>query len=162
MILLVLAVGLAVTLRLVFTFVTIDPLSAAQQELVDVFGYPPQFSIAYVSAGTEDDEFLARSEVWYYPDHGQQVTFLAGTIVSVTAMPEDELAVTYPDLKPEQFDVDMAFEEIASLAGPEVALVEAIASDDGDLELYAGEGALFAMERNQLVFLQTIGLAGGG
>jgi hypothetical protein len=147
---------------LVFTFVTVNPLSTAQQELVEVFGYPPQFSIAYVPGGTEDDETSARGEVWYYPDHGQQVTFLSGTIISVDEIPVDEAPVAYPDLRPEQFDIDMTLDEVAALAGPEVALVESIPGGTGDLELYAGEGALFAMERDQLVFLQTIGVTEGG
>lgn len=162
LILLASAVGLIVILRLVFTFVTVNPLSTAQQELVEVFGHPSQFSIAYVPGGTEDDEIAVRSEVWYYPDHGQQVTFLSGTIISVDEMPVEEAPVVYPDLHPEQFDIDMTLDEVAALAGPEVALVEAIPGDTGDLELYAGEGALFAMERGQLVFLQTIGVLEGG
>lgn len=145
---------------LAYAYSQMSGVSAAQEQVVAQLGPPPRFMVAYVPRTSGSSQELVRTEVWYYPDHEQKISFVEGAIASVETMPPDPEDATYPDLRPELFDFEMGYEEVAALLGGDVQEVEELpnlSAKDG-LRLYASENGMFAIEKGKLVYVQTVGL----
>ncbi len=152
--------GVVVAGGFAYALTRVRSMSAAQEEVIEQLGPPPRFLIAYVPRTEGSSEELVRTEVWYYPDHQQSISFVEGAIASVETIAPDPEGATYPDLRPEAFDFEMGYEEVAALLGGDIQKVEELpdlSSKDG-IELYEGDHGMFAIERGKLVYLQTIGL----
>ncbi len=136
--------------------------SKAQQELIDTFGPPPMFVVSYLPQSDGDDTSLVRHEVWRYPEHQQEITFLAGEIYSLDSYepPDGELA--YTTLAPGDFDFTMGYEAVAALL-PDKDIVPADfvpeLYDEGSVETYVTENLFFTIEHGQLTYVEAVGLS---
>ncbi|HSQ22515.1 MAG TPA: hypothetical protein VLQ52_06955 [Coriobacteriia bacterium] len=140
--------------------------SASQQEIVDALGEPAAFQIAYLPADDVDADgasSLRRAEVWYYPEHEQQISFIDGVAVSVQGwewMPE--VPADYPALSPAAFEISMSLDDVAGALGMaandiEEIVIDPVLADEDDVHVYATEAAVFTIERGMLTYIQTIG-----
>jgi hypothetical protein len=135
------------------------PLSPDQKELIDLWGYPDQFKIAYLPKG--DDE-LIRSEVWIYSKQQKQVQFLAGNSIAINSF--EPISDVQTTLKPENFSFIQTKQDIEKLIGEEI--LEPIdflpgISDDSDNQevlIYLSPQAIFTIEHGHLTYMETIGL----
>ena len=130
---------------------------AIEDEVADVFGPPDQFIVAYLP---RDGGELVRTEIWYYPEHEQKVTFVEGKAVSVDLMENPGEDVVYPDLDPTQFDFEMGYEEVMAVLGGEADQIDETPELLGefDVQTYVNDRAVFAIEGGNLVYVQTIGV----
>ncbi|PKQ37632.1 MAG: hypothetical protein CVT59_06185 [Actinobacteria bacterium HGW-Actinobacteria-1] len=135
-----------------------------QAELITTLGEPTAFQIAYAPADDADADgatSLRRTEVWYYLEHEQQISFVDGVAVAVQGwefMPE--VPTDYPTLSPADFHIDMTLADVESILGEpaeEVIIDPALAEED-DTHVYVTESAIFTIERGALTYLQTIGV----
>jgi len=132
-------------------------LSPSQAEIRKMFGLPHQFVVTYLPRGSADKPQLARSEIWFYPEHGKKITFLAGELVSDEEyLSEDE--VTPTTLRPEDFDFNMNYDDVVAFLGS--ANIEAIdflpVFHQESVETYASDQAIFVIEDNYLTYIQTL------
>jgi hypothetical protein len=130
---------------------------AVEDEVADVFGPPQQFIVAYLPR--EGDE-LVRTEIWYYPEHEQKVTFIEGRAVSVDPMEYPGEDVSYPDFEPAEFDFDMTYDDVMAVLGGEADEMDETPELLGefDAQTYVNDNAVFAIEGGHLVYIQTIGI----
>ncbi len=131
-----------------------------QQEIVDTFGYPDRFSISYLPQGEGDDLVLARHETWFYSDHQQAITFIAGSVFDLEEIDEEE-GYTYSILKPESFTFDMGYGEVAALLGDKtIEKIDFVPElfIEGEVETYASDHIVFTIEFGHLTYLETLGL----
>jgi len=138
--------------------------SEAQAELIETLGSPTAFQIAYAPSDDIDADgatSLRRTEVWYYLEHEQQISFIDGVPVAVQGwefMPE--APTDYPALSPADFHISMALADVEAILGEpaeEVIIDPALAEED-DTHVYVTESAIFTIERGSLTYLQTIGV----
>lgn len=138
--------------------------SDTQEELITTLGEPTAFQIAYAPADDADSDgatSLRRTEVWYYLEHEQQISFIDGIAVAVQGwefMPE--APTDYPTLSPADFHIDMTLADVEAILGEpaeEVIIDPALAEED-DTHVYVTESAIFTIERGSLTYLQTIGV----
>lgn len=136
-------------------------LSSDQQQIVDNFGAPQRFSISYLPQGEGDTEALVRTETWSYPDHLKEITFVGGKIFSVDDIDEETGKMTYSDLKPEDFDFSMNYDDIASIIGADTIVPIDMMPElntVGQLQTYAADHVIFSIESDHLTYLETIGV----
>lgn len=140
--------------------------SEAQQGIVDELGEPASFQIAYLPSAEVDDEdasTLRRTEVWYYPEHEQQISFIDGVAVSVQGWEwQPETPTDYPALSPAHFHIDMTLDDVADVLGVAPSELEEIEVDPelsatDDVHVYATAEVVFTIERGALTYLQTVG-----
>ncbi|MBN2848653.1 MAG: hypothetical protein JXP72_09450 [Coriobacteriia bacterium] len=140
--------------------------SESQQEIVDALGEPAAFQIAYLPADDVDADgasSLRRTEVWYYPEHEQQISFIDGVAVSVQGwewMPE--VPADYPALSPAAFDISMSLDDVADALGETASaidelVIDPVLADEDDVHVYATDTAVFTIERGMLTYIQTVG-----
>jgi len=134
-----------------------DDAQAAEDEISDVFGPPDQFIVAYLP---RDGGELVRTEIWYYPEHEQKVTFVEGKVVSVDPMENPGTDVIYPDLMPGDFDFEMGYDDVMAVLGGEADEIDETPELLGefDVQTYVNDSAVFAIEGGRLVYVQTIGI----
>lgn len=141
--------------------------SEAQQAIVEELGEPAAFQLAYLPSADEGEEgasTLLRTEVWYYPEHEQQISFIDGVAVSVQGWEwQPENPTDYPALSPARFTIDMTLENVAAVLGVASDQIDELPIDPGltasdDLHVYATATAVFTIERGALTYLQTIGV----
>lgn len=140
--------------------------SEPQQGIVDALGEPAAFQLAYLPAddlGADGAGSLRRTEVWYYPEHEQQISFIDGVAVSVQGwewLPESP--TDYPALSPADFHIDMTLDDIAAALGTAITDIDEIEIDPeltatDDVHVYATTDVVFTIERGALTYLQTVG-----
>ncbi len=136
-------------------------LTKDQKKIIDTFGRPKQFILAYLPIGGDDGFGLSRTEVWYYPSHKKKITFAAGEILSVRAMEDPGEGVSYSDARIEDFDFSMDYEEvIKALESKKVEPIE-FANDifkEDEVESYLADKVTFTIEQGRLTYMQTLGV----
>jgi len=136
-------------------------LSSEQKEIVDTLGWPQRFTLAYLPQGEGDDAVLARNEIWSYPEHQQEVTFIAGEILSTDDIEADGDNISYSDLKPEDFEFNMDYDQVvAAIGSEEVEPVNLVGElyIEGEVETFMSDHVIFAIEYGHLTFIQTVGV----
>jgi len=152
---------------LIISFLPEPPFSEPQEETIDMFGYPQQFVVTYMPSGDAEEPYLIRTEVWYYPDFEMQITFSGGEVFNVEDyMSEDAEqgeGISPTNLKPEDFIFDMGYAEVSELLGAEN--IDPIDMpgffEQGVIETYLSDQALFIIEHGKLSYIQTVGLESG-
>jgi hypothetical protein len=135
-------------------------LSTDQQTIRETFGPPEQFLITYLPQGPSDNPRAVRSEVWYYPKHSKQVSFLGGKTVAVTEFNPKETIIGGTSLRPEEFDIYMGYDEVAKIVGKlNIERFDFPVFFDDTVETYASDQALFIIEEGYLTYIQTIGIS---
>lgn len=136
-------------------------LSLDQEEIVELFGHPHQFVITYMPSGDEKNPTLARSEVWYYPNKEMQITFVGGDVFNVEDYISEDPDISATTLKPEDFEFEMDLEMVSEILGSsEAEPLDFLPGyfEEGELETYISDKALFIIERDKLSYIQSIGL----
>ena len=136
-------------------------LTKDQKKIIDTFGRPKQFILAYTPIGGDDGLGLSRTEIWYYPLHHKKITFAAGEILSVRAMENPKEDVSYSDAHIEDFDFSMDYKEVIEALGIEKAEPIEFAGDifeEDEVESYLGEKVTFTIEQGHLTYMQTLGV----
>ncbi len=136
-------------------------LTSDQQEIIDTFGRPQQFILAYLPIGGEDGEGLSRTEIWYYPQHRKKIRFVAGDILSVSALNDPGKDVRYSEARIENFDFSMNYQAtIAALGDDKVAPIEFANNifEQGEVRSYLGDTVTFTIEQGHLTYMQTLGV----
>jgi hypothetical protein len=156
--LIVVVVGLLV----VFTLLGGEgDLSPAQEEILETLGYPAQFVIAYLPAGEGDEVRLVRTETWYYPEHEKKVIFTGGELVTALDFVPEAASLPDTDLRPEDFEFHMDYDQVAELVGGEVIEADLLPEliGDANVKTYLGDRAIFCIEEDQyLTYLKTLAL----
>ncbi|MFH0829366.1 MAG: hypothetical protein V1907_04280 [Candidatus Kerfeldbacteria bacterium] len=132
---------------------------SAQQEVIDAYGQPAQFAITYVPQESDTASFLARNEVWFYPEIGKKVTFLGGSIASVDEY-VPEATSTATTLSPQDFDYSMSKSDIEkAIGGSGMEAVDYLPGlyEEGVVESYLSAQALIVFEQGHLTYIQTFG-----
>ncbi len=139
--------------------VTYRGLTRDQAHIVRTLGSPARFTLVYLPLGEKGERELTRAEVWFYPEHGQSISFVHGRIVSVDDMEGDPVESTYPELRPWHFDVSMDLTDVESALGEEGAPVDPLPElrKGAEVASYATAHAVYSIERGRLVYLQTVG-----
>jgi hypothetical protein len=135
-------------------------LSQAQQEIVDAFGQPSEFGLTYLFDSETEYNYLVRTEIWFYPEHQKKITFVAGEIYSVDDIPPVGEEVTYSDLKPEDFDCFMNYEQVVDRIGGNIEPLDFVPESFSEygVESYLGDKVIFVIADDQLAYLQTLGV----
>lgn len=135
----------------------------SQERVIEVFGRPTYFVLEYLPRDEADEGPLVRVESWYYPQHEQVVHFVGGAAIALEPVEPD--AATYPDVDPRLFDFEMTAEQVVDALGEPAERVDDVlfpdapdAADGG--AVYLGEHALFAVQDDMLLYLETFGDAG--
>ena len=137
-------------------------LSSDQQNVVDILGYPQQFTISYIHKNIEDESQLIRSEVWYYPTQQKEVSFLAGRLADSKNYTSDS-SPTATTLHPESFTFGQSLDEISSILGTKnVREAKDLPGFESDLDIkvYVSPQAMFLIENGYLTYFQTLGTGG--
>ncbi|MDH4139874.1 MAG: hypothetical protein OEV43_04820 [Coriobacteriia bacterium] len=133
-----------------------------QDEVIQVFGAPSLFTIQYIPRDESPEAELVRTEIWYYPDHEQQLTFIEGLAVAVEPIQQAGLPVAQDPLDPRYFDADTTAAQIADILGEEIERVDDVldpdAGDEAEGAVYVSESALFAIQDGVLLYFETIGV----
>lgn len=143
----------------------LDGLSNAQKEIVEVLGYPRSFILAYLPQAHDDSGRLVRFEVWFYPEHRKKITFLAGRIYDYSkafGAGDNPDTLTYPELRPQDFDLSMSYKRAAKTIGSGVIPIEF--ADNvfaGSVRSYLAGQVIFSMDSGKLTYLQTLGAEKG-
>ena len=166
----VLMVALAVALSLILAGCSpaadVPGYSQTQQGIIDELGAPAAFQIAYLPSADLDDEgagALRRTEVWYYPEHEQQISFIDGAALSVQGWEwQPEVPTEYPALSPADFHIGMTLDDVAAVLGVEPGDIEEIEVDPelsatDDVHVFATTEVVFTIERGALTYVQTLG-----
>ncbi len=135
-------------------------LTKDQKKIIDTFGRPKQFILAYMPIGGEDGFGLSRTETWYYPRHKKKIAFAAGDILSVRAMEDPGENVSYSDAHIEDFDFSMDYKDVIEALGVEKAEPIEFANDvfqEDEVESYLADKVTFTIEQGHLTYLQTLG-----
>jgi hypothetical protein len=147
-----------IVLSLGFLWLNQSPLSSEQKNTVKLLGYPADFVITYLPRKEGDQ--LVRSEVWYYPDIGKQISFLGGKLAGAQAYSTTE-KLKPTTLKPEMFDFDSQFSDLEDSLGKAnidpVDYLEGFTADN--LKTYFSDQAVFIFENDQLIYFQTVGVS---
>lgn len=147
---------------LIFILFPKPSLSEDQKNTVKIFGYPSQFVITYLPRGDVDNPQLVRSETWYYPKQQTKINFLAGKLTfEEEYISEEDTEDT--DLKPEDFDFFLNFNDISAIFGEEnIIPIDFIPGlyEEGEISTYLTDSALFIMESDQLTYFQTLDAKG--
>ena len=138
--------------------------SDAQAELIEKLGSPTAFQIAYAPSDDIDADgatSLRRTEVWYYLEHEQQISFIDGVPVAVQGwefMPE--APTDYPALSPADFHISMMLTDVEAILGEtaEEIVIDPELAETDDVHVYATTSAIFTIERGALTYMQTIGV----
>ena len=133
-------------------------LSEDQQKIIDTFGPPPRFKLAYLPFG--DDE-LARIEMWFYSQHGQLITFVAGHPYKVSKINESHEQTEYSDYLPQDFDFSMNYEQtVEALDAKKIEPVDFandVFAEDG-VKTYVADKVIFTIEQGHLTYMETMGV----
>ena len=153
-------VGILILLVIVSVFVYYSFFSQKesenQNEIVDTFGLPNQFSITYLPKGEDE---LIRQEVWYYPEMEMKVNFLGGKILNVEEyIQEGEIIAT--SLDPRDFDIYTTYDEIKAIAGENIEPLDFLPDFyiPGEIESYISDKTLFVIESEYLTYFETLGV----
>lgn len=146
-----------------FVFFSEPVLSKSQKETIDSFGQPSQFVVTYEPSLTDendDEQTLSRTEVWYYPDLDMQVTFVAGELFDIEDYTQEDTDLTETPLKPQDFEFEMSLEQVKeALDNKPVERLEIPGFwEEGALETYVSDDAIFVMEHGYLTYIQTVGV----
>lgn len=133
--------------------------SAAQKEILDTLGAPAQFIVAYLPQGDGESAGLARTEIWFYPDHQKKVAFVSGKIAYIEDFEPEVANASYPNLSPGDFDYFMGYQGVTRKLGEEAELIDIIPEliEEEKVETYMTDDVVFAIERGHLVYIQTLG-----
>ena len=140
--------------------------SQVQQGIVDQLGAPAAFQIAYLPSAEVDSDgasTLRRTEVWYYPEHEQQISFIDGVAVGVQGWEwQPEPPAEYAQLAPADFHIGMTLDDVAEVLDLPPADIEEIEVDPelsvtDDVHVYATAEVVFTIERGALTYIQTMG-----
>jgi len=156
----VLAVVAAVLSIALSLFAVPRPSAAAgaspdQERIVRRLGAPSYFTLAYLPLGPKRTSEIVRTEIWYYPEHGQSIYFVDGEVVSVD--PADNVAVpeSPPRLVPWRIDDRTPRSQIDS-GSPAARAPVALAPDTArDSDVYLSKDALYVVEHGRLIYLST-------
>jgi len=146
---------------LYFNVLTEKILSSEQEEIIDELGHPQRFTLAFLPEGDGDEAVLARNEVWSYPEHGQEYTFVSGQVQSVDEIAAETKSITYSSLKPEEFDYGMNYDQVAAVVGSDSVEAVNIVGElykEGEVETFMADYVIFAIEYDHLTFFQTVGI----
>ena len=160
-IIIIVVILLAGAFFIYFAFFEEEGLSSSQQEIVDTFGYPKMFTISYLPYSENDDSMLVRHETWVYPEHQQEITFIGGEIATTEEIEATEGEITYSDLKPENFEFEMSYDEVvAALGNKQVERVDMVPElyDEDVVETYISDHVIFTIEYGYLTYIETVGL----
>lgn len=149
------AVGAIVVPDLIqYRFLTPD-----QRTIVRSLGQPSRFTVAYLPLGTEGNYEITRTEVWYYPEHGQRISFVRGRVVSVDRIGDEPVAARYPSLDPWRFHVGMNREQVESVLGTTALAIDPAVEADGSdgAQVYVSGQAVFSVEKGKLVYFSSLG-----
>lgn len=139
-----------------------EKLSEAQEELVETFGYPKQFSISYLPYNEDEaNRTLMRTETWTYPDHQYEITFIAGEIFSTEEIEAETGEITYSDLTPDLFEFEMDYDAVVEAVGSKtVEKVDAVPElfIEGEVETYVSDHVFFTIEHGYLTYVETVGI----
>lgn len=154
------AAVLCILAFVIISFLPEPKFSEVQEDTIDTFGYPNQFVVTYMPAGDENDIYLVRTEVWYYPEYDMQVTFSGGEIFNVEDYTPEDPDVLPTTLKPEDFVFEMDYSNVSQILNTEnIDLIDMPGFyEQGVLETYLSDKALFIIENGSLSYIQTLGL----
>ena len=131
-------------------------LSGAQKELLDLMGRPSQFSLTYLPS--DGGGTLLRQETWFYPENGEKVIFLNGSLISSEEIKtSDKYSKT--ELRIEDFDFYSSVYQIKKLLGPEnvTSLDLPVFTELSEgIETYVSADALFVFEQGYLTYMETV------
>jgi len=133
-------------------------VSSAQQEIIDAFGYPEQFSVSYILDSAAEFNAMVRSEIWMYPEHQKQVTFVGGEIYATDDLPPlENTGSSCSKLKPQDVDYFTTPGQIAEKNGGTVAKTDFMPElfEENNVESYLGKNVMFVIADGHLVHLQT-------
>ncbi len=135
-------------------------ISADQEEIRSLYGAPEQFMITYVPQGNDDNIVMARQEIWYYPKHEKKIIFIAGNAITVDEFIPEEEIVAPTSLRPEDFNIDMNYNDLVAIMGElNLEKVEIpVLFEEGEIETYYSDQAIFVIEGEYLTYVQTIGI----
>lgn len=141
-----------------FYFTPEETLSPDQQEVIQMFGPPNQFTLTYLPRGEKGNE-LVRTEIWYYPSHDMQVLFLAGDVFSVDPI-EENINPLPTSLNPEDYEFFMNYEDVSKTLGTmNIEKIDFLPGMfDEEIQTYMSDKALFTIESDYLTYFQTIGI----
>jgi hypothetical protein len=133
-------------------------VSTAQQEIIDAFGYPEQFSVSYLLDSQTEFNAMVRSEIWMYPQHQKKVTFVGGEIYATDDLPPlANPGSSCSKLKPQDVDYFTTADQIEKKVGGTVAKTDFLPEmfEQNKVESYLGRNVMFVIANGHLVHLQT-------
>jgi|GEM_PF-1398162 len=136
------------------------PISA-QQHVQTTLGLPAQFAVMYLPQESPEGLFLVRNDIWFYPEQGKKITFLGGGIASIEDYQSESPSPVATNLKPQDFYYDMTKEEIEEIFGQSnIEAVDYLPGfyEEGELETYISDSAIFIFEYGKLTYIQTFDL----
>lgn len=141
------------------TSFTYRHVTADQRYILRALGPPPRFTVQYLPLGDASGRELARTEVWYYPQHGQGITFVKGQIAGEHTISVDPAGAVYPALRPWQVDVTLDRSEVESMTGQAATPLDLVPAlqGRGGVEAFVTKNAVFAFEGGRLVYFQSLG-----
>lgn len=131
--------------------------SKDQQRIVERLGAPATFTIAYLPIGQRRSAQLTRTEIWYYPEHGQSISFVAGEVVSIDPAQDLVTLSRAPRLLPWQVDDATPRSQLDSATVSHLVPAEFAPVTSEAAQVYMGEDALYVIERGRLVYFTTAG-----
>ena len=132
-------------------------VSEEQAKILDAFGQPRYFSLYYLP---KEDDQLIRTEVWYYPEHENSITFMGGAIFKVTEIDVEDLNYDYPEINPNDFDYGMNYDDVVDMLEAKVVEPVEFSNDlfeDDEILTYVADKVMFSIEKGKLVYMQTMG-----
>lgn len=133
-------------------------ISPNQQQVIDTFGYPDEFSISYLLDSATEYNAMVRTETWTYFEHQEQITFVAGDIYSVDNI-TSSIATSAPcsTLKPEDINYFTTYQQIADKIDGTVEQIDILPEGltDNNTVTYLGKNVIFMTVDDNLVYLQT-------
>ena len=134
-------------------------LSPDQIEIVEAFGPPTQFSIAYLPVGDDGEgSRFVREEKWFYPAAGMRLAFLSGRLVA-----SDEMELTNGEqyektsFRPQDFSYRTTVSDVRRLIGEaELAPMEVPGFFGDGVETCACRKGVFVFESGYLTYMQTL------
>ena len=131
-------------------------LSKQQRELVEQFGYPNTFILAFGEMAVAGEYKPVRFEVWNYDRLGRRFYFVDGQFQKDADIEFLENA-HYPDLRPSQFSQNTSWEKVKKIIGtPPRAQAEIRPEIMEDTIVYDFWGQVkVAVKDDKLVYIQT-------
>jgi len=128
-------------------------ISESQEETINLWGEPPQFSVTYLP---QQDNKLARFEIWYYPEQNKKISFLSGKIIDSQDWQTNQQVPQSP-YKPWDFDIYISYSKLIDLIGEEnLNLIDLPGFSDEGIQTYAAKDLVLILEDDYLTYVQTL------